>query len=101
MVRYMLSMKDAGEFAAMYRMWRHVVLEAADAVLQSEADARDAAQQVFLRLWESGGWRQIEDPEPFFGRAGRNEALTILRRRDRRQGFPGLTPFRRTGENCG
>lgn len=85
-VRYLLSMKDAAEFAAMYRMWRHVVLEAADAMLQSEADARDAAQQVFVRLWESGDWRGIDDPERFFCRAGRNEALTILRRRRRRQG---------------
>ena len=71
----------------MYREWRHVVLEAADGVLQSEADARDAAQQVFTRLWDSGDWRRIDDPERFFRRAGRNQALTILRRRGRRQGF--------------
>lgn len=80
-------MKDAAEFAAMYRTWWHVVWEAAVGVLQSETDARDAAQQVFVRLWESGEWRRIDDPGRFFSRAGRNEALTMLRRRRRRQGF--------------
>ena len=71
----------------MYRTGRHVVHGAADDVLQSDADARDAVQQVFTRLWESGDWRRIDDPERFFSRAGHNEALTILRRRRRRRGI--------------
>jgi DNA-directed RNA polymerase specialized sigma24 family protein len=54
-------------------------------VLQSEPDARDAAQQVFMRLWESRGWSRIDDPRAFFTRAGRNEALAVLRRRRRRR----------------
>lgn len=48
---------------------------------------KDAAQQVFVRLWESGDWQRIDDPERFFRRAGRNEALTMLRRRHTRRGF--------------
>lgn len=72
------------DFSDLYKTWWPVVREGADGVLHSKADARDAAQQVFVRLWESGDWRRIEEPERFFVRAGRNEALTILRRRRRR-----------------
>jgi RNA polymerase sigma-70 factor (ECF subfamily) len=82
-------MDDVGAFAGMYRNWWHVVREAADDVLQSEPDARDAAQQVFMRVWESGDWRRIDDPERFFSRAGRNEALAVLRRRRRRRSILG------------
>jgi hypothetical protein len=59
-------MGDAGEFSVMYRRWWDVVFEAAEGVLHSEEDARDAAQRVFARLWLSGEWRRIEDPERFF-----------------------------------
>jgi RNA polymerase sigma-70 factor (ECF subfamily) len=62
-----------------------VVFEAAEGVLHSEEDARDAAQRVFARLWVSGEWRRIEDPERFFRRAGRNAALTDVRRWRRRR----------------
>jgi RNA polymerase sigma-70 factor (ECF subfamily) len=86
-------MGDAGEFSAVYRRWWDVVFEAAEGVLHSEEDARDAAQRVFARLWVSGDWRGIEDPERFFRRAGRNAALTVVRRWRRRRTVhlaPGL-----------
>jgi RNA polymerase sigma-70 factor (ECF subfamily) len=86
-------MDDAGDFTGMYRRWWDVVFEAAEGVLHSEADAHDAAQRVFARLWANGGWRRIEDPEGFFRRAGRNAALTVVRRRRRRRTVhlaPGL-----------
>lgn len=77
-------MKDAWKFAELYRSWHKSVRDAAYDVLQSEPDANDAAQQVFIRLWESGDWEGIDHPDAFFAQAGRNEAVTMLRRRRRR-----------------
>lgn len=68
-------------FDAMYEAWRATAVAAALAILESRAEAEDAAERVFLRLWRNGGWWRVEDPEPFFREAGRNEALNGLRRR--------------------
>ena len=73
------------EFTELYRRWWPRVGEEARRLVRSEDEARGVAQQVFTRLWESGDWRGIEDPERFFVRAARNEALSRLRRRRRRR----------------
>jgi len=74
-------MDDPERFEALYRDWWRVVCEAAEEVLGSRMDAEDAAQRVFMRMWRSGGWREIQQPSPFFRKAGRNEALSMGRRR--------------------
>lgn len=51
------------DFTALYRRWWPRVREEARKLLGSEGEAGDAAQQVFARLWESGDWLGIEDPE--------------------------------------
>lgn len=76
------------EFTELYRRWWPRVREEAHRLLGAEEEAGGVAQQVFTRLWESGDWRGIENPEPFFIRAARNEALTRLRRRRRRRALP-------------
>lgn len=47
----------------------------------SLVDAEDAAQTVFFRLWQSGLWRDIDAPEPYFKRAASLAACEFLRRR--------------------
>lgn len=59
--------------------------DAAEEVLRSEADAADAAQRVFTRIWESGDYDRIKRPEHYFRRAGRNEALKMARNLERRR----------------
>lgn len=70
-----------GRFAELYRTWRPTVTAAALAVLGSKLDAEDAAERVFARLWKNGGWWAIDHPASYFHRAGRLEALSVLRER--------------------
>lgn len=74
------SASGAAAFEAMYREWRPTVVEGAFAVLGDRDAAQGVAQDVFRRLWASGGWRAIEQPASYFARAARREAI---RRRSR------------------
>lgn len=72
----------AEQFTELYHRWWPVVRLAASEILSGGADAEDAAQQVFLRLWQKDfGASLATRPESYFRAAGRNEALMILRRR--------------------
>ena len=68
------------DFEEVYRTWWREVYNAAQRVLGSPADAEDASQRVFGRLWKSGSWESIAQPRHFFRKAGRREALSMLRR---------------------
>lgn len=72
---------ESDQFAFLYRTYWSVVCEEAGKMLDSEADAVDVAQRVFQRLWVSGEWHGIVNRPGFFRAAGRNEALSLLRRR--------------------
>lgn len=76
------------EFTSLYRRWWHVTVEGASHVLILDADAQDAAQSVFARLWASGEWSGVQDPERFFWQAGYNAALSAVRRQRRRPTMP-------------
>jgi len=85
------------EFTALYMEWWPIVWSAARKQLFCDADADGAAQDVFLRLWTKGprAWT-VSYPRSFFRTAGRNEALMILRRRERqsplRDQFAAILP---------
>lgn len=85
---YKVRMGWRDEFTELYRRWWPRVREEAYRLIRSEDEAEDVAQQVFARLWESGDWRGIENPERFFIRSAGNGALTRLRRRRRRRTLP-------------
>lgn len=72
-------------FEALYRESWRVAWSAARPLLPCDADADDAAQRVFARLWsrmlKSKGTLDIRHPGEFFKKAGRREALMILRER--------------------
>lgn len=54
-------------------------------ILESEADAEDAAQEVFLKLWDRrDALESIASPEAYVVTMVRNHCLDILRRRKAR-----------------
>lgn len=79
---------QSDQFAFLYQTYWSVVRDEAEKVLKSKADALDVAQRVFQRLWASGEWHGIVNRAVFFRTAGRNEALSLLRRRRTRPEIP-------------
>lgn len=79
-----------GGFTALYRRWRDVVRLEALSVTESEADADDVVQLVFLRLWDSGRWQDIRQAASYFRGAARREALRVRARAKRRSDMPEL-----------
>lgn len=80
--------RESDQFAFLYQTYWPVVRAAAEKVLDSDADALDVAQRVFQRLWASGEWYGIVNRAGFFRADGRNEALSLLRRRRKRAEIP-------------
>lgn len=74
-------MRDASELARLYEEWFDVACAAAREVVQSRMDAEDAAERVFMRLCRARSLPSIKRPRRFFRRAGRNEALSMMRHR--------------------
>jgi RNA polymerase sigma-70 factor (ECF subfamily) len=74
-------MDDTELFVRLYLEWWPIVRASAEPLLESSADAEDAAQSVFMRLWTKRSWRLIRSPGSFFRKAGRSEAVTMPRRR--------------------
>lgn len=70
---------DEAAFAGlMERQWRFAC-KVAWAVLRNAADAEDAAQEVFLKLLRTGGWRDLRDERAFVARAAWRAAVDRLR----------------------
>jgi RNA polymerase sigma-70 factor (ECF subfamily) len=78
------SASRAERFTELYHSWWPYVRRTAHDLLPCNADAEDAAQRVFLRLWKGGAWKDIANPKQFFRKAARNEAFKTLRRRRHR-----------------
>lgn len=78
-------MTDTAAYTELFRAYWAVVCEAAKEVLGCDDEAEDVAQRVFMRLWNSGGWRVITQPERFFRAAGRHQAFNTLRGQRRRR----------------
>jgi len=76
-------------FVELYSRGWAVAWDAARALLPCDAAADDAAQQVFLGLWDQGpdAWRE-DLPRRYFERAGRNQAQKWLERRSRSVPLP-------------
>jgi RNA polymerase sigma-70 factor (ECF subfamily) len=70
---------DEAEFAGLVeRQWRFAY-RVAWAVLRNRADAEDAAQEVFLKIFRARAWRGLRDERAFVARAAWRAAVDRLR----------------------
>ena len=78
-----MSRENSDGFTTLYNVGWPAAMDGAKTVLPSTPDAEDAAQAVFVRVWQkgAGGWRRIQNPRDFFFMAGRNEAVSRSRSR--------------------
>ena len=75
---------DREAFAQLYARTREAVYALALSVLRDACEAQDAAQDVYVRVWESApGYRSQGSPMAWLLTITRNLALTRLRGRER------------------
>lgn len=70
----------ASEFETLYRQFFPSAMRLAMSMLHDENEARDAAQEVFVRMWESEG--AIDNPAGFVMRSVRNTCISRIRHLD-------------------
>lgn len=68
------------DFAALVKRQSRFAYQVAHALLRNAADSEDAVQEVFLKLYRNGSWRQAEDERAFLARATWRVAATRLRK---------------------
>lgn len=73
------------EFEEIYSRCCRFALKLAMSLLHNEDDARDAVQEVFLRLWESN--TRVENPQAFIVTSVRNTCLNRIAATDTRERF--------------
>lgn len=71
------------EFEALYLQCFRPSMRLAMSLLHEEDEARDAVQEVFLKLWESN--TRIENPSAFIIRAVRNNCINRINMLDTRE----------------
>jgi RNA polymerase sigma-70 factor (ECF subfamily) len=64
-----LTTHEEAEFTALVRRQSRFVFRVAYAVLLNGADAEDAVQEIFLKLYRNGGWRDARNEQAFLARA--------------------------------
>jgi RNA polymerase sigma-70 factor (ECF subfamily) len=76
-----LTIGDEAEFADLVERQSRFVFRVAYAVLLNRADAEDAVQETFLKLYRNGGWRNVENERGFLARVAWRVAVDRLPRR--------------------
>ena len=75
----------AADWEAVYQQWSARGVRFAFGLLHSHADAEEAVQEAFYRLWVSRTWdHDLETWGPMFFTTIRNLAIDLLRQRGRR-----------------
>ncbi len=82
------------EFEAIYLRCFPPAMGLAVSLLHDEDDARDAVQEIFLRLWESD--TVIDNPQAFVIRSVRNLCLNRIAAADTRERFRRRFPLDET-----
>jgi len=75
-----LTTNEEAEFTALVQRQSRFVFRVAHAVLLNAHDAEDAAQEIFLKLYKNGGWREAKNEQAFLARVAWRVAV------DRRRG---------------
>ncbi len=85
---------DEAEFAGLVeRQWRFAC-RVAWAVLRNRADAEDAAQETFLKIFRARAWSGLRDEKAFVARAAWRSAVDRLRGRAVQAHAPSPQPHR-------
>ncbi|MGP8251459.1 MAG: RNA polymerase sigma factor [Terracidiphilus sp.] len=63
-----MTIGDETEFAELVQRQSRFVFRVAYAVLLNRADAEDAVQETFLKLYRNRGWRNVENERAFLAR---------------------------------
>jgi len=69
-------------FAALVVRQSRFVFSVAYSVLRNPHDAEDVVQELFLKLYRSGGWRKMSDERAFLARAAWRAAVDRLPKRE-------------------
>jgi RNA polymerase sigma-70 factor (ECF subfamily) len=73
-----LAQRDEVEFAACVQRQSRLVFRVAYAVLRNAHDAEDVVQEVFLKLYRNGRWRDVRDEKAYFARTAWRMAIDRL-----------------------
>jgi len=65
---HVLTIGEETEFAELVQRQSRFVFRVAYAVLLNRADAEDAVQETFLKLYRNRGWRNVENERAFLAR---------------------------------
>jgi len=82
-----LTIGEEAKFAELVQRQSGFVFRVAYAVLLNRADAEDAVQETFLKLYRNGGWRNVENERAFLARVAWRVAV------DRRSRRPEAVSF--------
>ncbi len=82
-----LTIGEEAEFADLVERQSRFVYRVAYAVLQNRADAEDAVQETFLKLYRNGGWRNVENERAFLARVAWRVAVDRRPRQPEAQRF--------------
>ncbi|RXE70154.1 sigma-70 family RNA polymerase sigma factor [Muribaculaceae bacterium Isolate-002 (NCI)] len=85
------------EFEAIYLRCFPPAMRLAVSLLHDEDDARDAVQEIFLRLWEAD--KVIDSPQAFVIRSVRNLCLNRIAAADTRERFRRRFPLDETSDS--
>jgi len=93
-----LTIGEEAAFAELVQRQSGFVFRVAYAVLLNRADAEDAVQETFLKLYRNGGWHNMENERAFLARAAWRVAVDRRPRRPEAVSFDDDSERDFTGE---
>ena len=75
-----MASNEEAKFEALVKRQLRFVFRVAYAILRNSHDAEDAVQEMFLKLYRNGAWKDIEDERAFLARAAWRMAIDRLPR---------------------
>lgn len=84
-----LTSDEEAEFAELVERQSRFVYRVAYAVLLNRADAEDAVQETFLKLYRNRGWRNVENERAFLARVAWRVAVDRRPRQPQAQSLDG------------
>ncbi len=82
-----MTTDEEAEFTALVRRQSRFVFRVAYAVLLNTHDAEDTVQEIFLKLYRNGGWRDAKNEQAFLARVAWRGAV------DRRRSAKSAEPI--------